>query len=133
MKPLISSFLSLASIPSDQIRNSLKYVSYKDRKQLAADLKLIYTSATEKAAELALENFDKKWSKQYPHIAKSWYNNWENLIIFLQYPEEIRKIIYTTNAIESLNSQLRKVTKNKRIFPNDDAVFSPSAKILQSF
>lgn len=106
-----------------QIRNSLKYVSYKDRKQLAADLKLIYTSATEKEAELALESFDKKWSKQYPHIAKSWYNNWENLIIFLQYPQEIRKIIYTTNAIESLNSQLRKVTKNKRIFPNDDAVF----------
>jgi len=106
-----------------QIRNSLKYVSYKDRKQLAADLKLIYTSATEKEAELALESFDKKRSKQYPHIAKSWYNNWENLIIFLQYPQEIRKIIYTTNAIESLNSQLRKVTKNKRIFPNDNAVF----------
>uniref|UniRef100_UPI00313EEBAA transposase n=1 Tax=Rickettsia endosymbiont of Urophora cardui TaxID=3066265 RepID=UPI00313EEBAA len=79
--------------------------------------------ATEKEAELALESFDQKWSKQYPHIAKSWYNNWDNLIIFLQYPKEIRKIIYTTNAIESLNSQLRKVTKNKRIFPNDDAVF----------
>lgn len=106
-----------------QIRNSLKYVSYKDRKQLAADLKLIYTSTTEKEAELALENFDKKWGKQYPHIAKSWYNNWENLIIFLQYPDRIRKIIYTTNAIESLNSQLRKVTRNKRVFPNDDAVF----------
>ncbi|WP_103896831.1 IS256 family transposase, partial [Rickettsia fournieri] len=106
-----------------QIRNSLKYVSYKDRKQLAADLKLIYTSTTEKEAELALENFDKKWSKRYPHIAKSWYNNWEHLIIFLQYPDRIRKIIYTTNAIESLNSQLRKVTKNKRVFPNDDSVF----------
>lgn len=106
-----------------QIRNSLKYVSYKDRKLLAADLKLIYTSTTEKEAELALENFDKKWGKQYPHIAKSWNNNWENLIIFLQYPDSIRKIIYTTNAIESLNSQLRKVTKNKRVFPNDDAVF----------
>ncbi len=86
-------------------------------------MKLIYTSATEKEAELALESFDQKGSKQYPHIAKSWYNNWDNLIIFLQYPKEIRKIIYTTNAIESLNSQLRKVTKNKRIFPNDDAVF----------
>lgn len=106
-----------------QIRNSLLYVSYKDRKALAADLRLIYSSSTEDEAHLALEAFDKKWSKQYPHIAKSWYSNWENLIIFLQYPDSIRKIIYTTNAIESLNSQLRKVTKNKRVFPNDDAVF----------
>ncbi|WP_339051754.1 IS256 family transposase [Candidatus Lariskella endosymbiont of Epinotia ramella] len=106
-----------------QIRNSLKYVSYKDRKLLASDLKLIYSSATEDEARLALESFDKKWSKRYPHISKSWYNNWENLVIFLQYPESIRKIIYTTNAIESLNSQLRKVTRNKRVFPNDDSVF----------
>ncbi len=64
-----------------------------------------------------------KWGKQYPHIAKSWQNNWQNLIIFLQYPEVIRRIIYTTNAIEGLNSQLRKVTNNKRGFPNDDSVF----------
>lgn len=106
-----------------QIRNSLSYVSYKDRKELAADLKLVYSSITEDEALTALSDFDKKWGKQYPHIAKSWQNNWQNLIIFLQYPEVIRQIIYTTNAIEGLNSQLRKVTNNKRVFPNDDSVF----------
>lgn len=106
-----------------QIRNSLSYVSYKDRKELAADLKLVYSSITEDEALTALSDFDKKWGKQYPHIAKSWQNNWQNLIIFLQYPEVIRRIIYTTNAIEGLNSQLRKVTNNKRVFPNDDSVF----------
>lgn len=106
-----------------QIRNSLSYVSYKDRKELAADLKLVYSSITEDEALTALSDFDMKWGKQYPHIAKSWQNNWQNLIIFLQYPEVIRRIIYTTNAIESLNSQLRKVTNNKRVFPSDDSVF----------
>lgn len=106
-----------------QIRNSLSYVSYKDRKELAADLKLVYSSITEDEALTALSDFDRKWGKQYPHIAKSWQNNWQNLIIFLQYPEVIRRIIYTTNAIEGLNSQLRKVTNNKRVFPNDDSVF----------
>jgi transposase-like protein len=106
-----------------QIRNSLKYVSYKDRKELAGDLKPIYQAATEEGSLLALESFENKWSKRYPQIAKSWYENWANLVIFLQYPEAIRKIIYTTNAIESVNSQLRKVTNNKRVFPNDDAVF----------
>ena len=106
-----------------QIRNSLKFVSYKDRKELVADLKPIYQAPTEDGAQIALDAFDSKWSSQYPQIAKSWYNNWENLIIFLQYPEAIRKIIYTTNSIESLNSQLRKVTKNKRVFPSDESVF----------
>ncbi len=106
-----------------QIRNSLKYVSYKDRKKLAQDLKPIYTASTEEEAHLALESVDTKWSKQYPQIAKSWYSNWDNLTIFLQYPEAIRKVIYTTNAVESVNSQLRKVTKNKRVFPNDESVF----------
>ena len=106
-----------------QIRNSLKYVSYKDRKALASDLKPIYQSPTEDDAQVALDAFDAKWSNQYPQIAKSWYNNWENLVIFLQYPKAIRQIIYTTNAIESLNSQLRKVTKNKRVFPSDESVF----------
>ena len=106
-----------------QIRNSLKYVSYKDRKQVAASLKPIYTAATEDDALLALESFDTSWSKQYPQIAKSWYSNWNNLIVFLQYPNAIRKVIYTTNAVESVNSQLRKVTNNKRVFPNDEAVF----------
>jgi transposase-like protein len=106
-----------------QIRNSLKYVSYKDRKELAGDLKPIYKASTEEEAMSALEGFETKWSKRYPQIAKSWYSNWANLVIFLQYPEAIRKIIYTTNAIESVNSQLRKVTNNKRVFPNDESVF----------
>ena len=106
-----------------QIRNSLKYVSYKDRKKLVVDLKPIYQATTEDEAQEALDAFDTKWSNQYPQIAKSWYNNWENLVIFLQYPKSIRQIIYTTNAIESLNSQLRKVTKNKRVFPSDESVF----------
>ena len=106
-----------------QIRNSLNYVSYKQRKEVAADLKPIYTAATEESALMALEAFAQKWDKQYPHIAKSWYANWDNLIVFMQYPDQIRKVIYTTNAIESVNSQLRKVTKNKRSFPNDNAVF----------
>ena len=106
-----------------QIRNSLTYVSYKDRKELAADLKLVYSSITEDAALSALSEFDLKWGKQYPHIAKSWQNNWQNLVVFLQYPEVIRRIIYTTNTIEGLNSQLRKVTNNKRVFPSDDSFF----------
>lgn len=106
-----------------QIRNSLKFVSYKDRKQLAGDLKPVYAAATEEMALKCLEEFAVKWDQQYPYIAKSWYANWDNLATFLQYPEEIRKVIYTTNAIESLNSQLRKVTKNKRTFPNDASVF----------
>lgn len=106
-----------------QIRNSLNYVSYKQRKEVAADLKPIYTAATEESALMALEAFAQKWDKQYPHIAKSWYANWDNLVVFMQYPDQIRKVIYTTNAIESVNSQLRKVTKNKRSFPNDNAVF----------
>ena len=106
-----------------QIRSSLAYVSYKDRKKVAADLKLVYGSVNEDEALSALSDFDLKWGKQYPHIAKSWQNNWENLVVFLQYPEVIRRIIYTTNAIEGLNSQLRKVTNNKRVFPSDDSVF----------
>jgi transposase-like protein len=106
-----------------QIRNSLKFVSYKDRKALASDLKPIYQAVTEDDAQEALDAFDVKWSNQYPQIAKSWYNNWANLVIFLQYPKAIRQIIYTTNSIESLNSQLRKVTKNKRVFPSDESVF----------
>ena len=106
-----------------QIRNSLKFVSYKDRKLVASDLKPVYAAATEEIALTYLDDFAAKWDKQYPYIAKSWYANWDNLATFLQYPEEIRKVIYTTNAIESLNSQLRKVTKNKRTFPNDASVF----------
>lgn len=106
-----------------QIRNSLKYVSYKDRKDLSAALKRIYIAPTEDEALMALESFASKWDKKYPQVAKSWYAHWTNLMVFLQYPGAIRKVIYTTNAIESVNSQFRKVTKNKRVFPNDLAVF----------
>ena len=106
-----------------QIRNSLKYVSYKDRKQVATDLKSIYTAATEQEALLALSTFEAKWIKRYPQIAKAWQMHWANLVVFLEYPQEIRKVIYTTNAIESFNSQLHKVIKNKRIFLNDESVF----------
>jgi transposase-like protein len=101
----------------------MRYVSYKDRKALAKDLKPIYAAITEDEALLALESFDEKWGKQYPQIAKSWYANWENLTVFLAYPEAIRRVIYTTNALESANSQFRKVTNNKRVFPNDQSVF----------
>ena len=94
-------------------------MSYKHRKELAADLKLVYSSITEDEALTALADFDTKWGKQYSHIAKSW----QNLVVFLQYPEVIRRIIYTTKAIEGLNSQLCKVTNNKRVFPSDDSVF----------
>ena len=106
-----------------QIRNSLRYVSYKHRKAVVKDLKPIYQANTETEANQSLESFEEKWDKHYPQISKSWYNNWDNLVIFLQYPVAIRKMIYTTNAIESLNSQLRKVTKNKRVFPSDNSVF----------
>jgi transposase-like protein len=106
-----------------QIRNSLKYVSYKDRKELVSDLKPIYQGSTEEEALLRLEEFALKWDKRYPQISKSWYHNWANLVIFMQYHPSIKKIIYTTNSIESLNSQLRKVTNNKRVFPNDESVF----------
>lgn len=106
-----------------QIRNSLKFVPYKDRKKVVEDLKNIYTATTEDIALVALDEFAKKWDSTYKYISKSWYKNWDNLAVFFQYPAEIRKIIYTTNAIESLNNQLRKVTKNKRSFPSDEAVF----------
>ena len=105
------------------IRNSLKYVSYKERKQVAADLKLIYSASTADEAKLSLKAFAEKWDAKFPSISTSWENHWEQVTPFLDYPAEIRKAIYTTNAIESLNMTLRKVIKNKRVFPNDDAVF----------
>lgn len=105
------------------VRNSLKYVSWKDRKALAADLKAIYAASTLEEAELALSVFSDKWDKKYPSISQSWLRNWENLTTFFAYPADIRKAIYTTNAIESMNMTLRKVIKNKRVFPSDEAVF----------
>lgn len=103
------------------IRNSFRFISWKDRKAVAADLKPIYQATTEDAAEQALTAFEGKWDERYPMIGKSWRSNWERVTPFLAFPADIRKVIYTTNAIESLNSQLRKVTKNRGHFPNDAA------------
>ena len=105
------------------VRNSLKYVSWKDRKELAADLKQVYGACTLAEAELALESFSNKWDPKYPSISQSWLSRWENVIPFFDYPADIRKAIYTTNAIESMNMTLRKVIKNKRVFPSDESVF----------
>lgn len=102
-----------------KIRQSLKYVSWKDRKALAGDLRAVYGAKTMEERELALETFSKKWDNQYPTIRPSW----ERLIPFFNYPLDIRKAIYTTNAIESLNMTLRKVIKNKRVFPSDESVY----------
>jgi putative transposase len=104
------------------VRNSLSYVSYKDRKAVAADLKLVYAAATESEAEQALVDFAERWDKQYPTISKSWLNHWQRVIPFFAFPADIRKAIYTTNAIESMNMTLRKVLRNHRSFPSDESV-----------
>ena len=108
------------------VRHSLNYVGWKQRREVAADLKLIYTAATEVEAEQRLTEFAAKWDQKFPLIAKSWRTNWPRVIPFFAHPPEIRKIIYTTNAIESLNMSLRKVTKTRSSFPNDEA----AAKLL---
>ncbi len=104
------------------IRQSLKYVSYTDRKAVARDLKEIYNSPTESAAEAELTAFETgRWNEKYPTIALIWRRHWERIITVFQYPPQIRKMLYTTNAIESLNMQLRKIIKNRGHFPNDDS------------
>ncbi|WP_334050255.1 IS256 family transposase [Alteromonas gracilis] len=103
------------------VRNSLKYVSWKDYKAVTADLKRVYRSATEDEALLELERFAETWEGQYPQISKSWRTHWHNLNTLFNYPEDIRKAIYTTNAIESLNSVIRKAIKKRKIFPSDDS------------
>ena len=105
------------------VRNSLRFVSWKQRKEVAADLKRIYQSATAEQAETELAAFELKWDKTHPTIGQSWRRNWAQVIPFFAYPADIRKVIYTTNAIESLNMSLRKVTKNRGSFPNDEAMF----------
>jgi len=105
------------------VRNSLKYVSWKQRKEVATDLKTIYQAATAEQAEIHLAEFEAKWDKTHLAISQSWRRNWERITPFFAYPPEIRKVIYTTNAIESLNMSLRKVTKNRGSFPNDAAMF----------
>ena len=104
------------------IRNSTKYVSHKDRKALCADLKKVYGADTLDEAELALEALSERWDSKYPTVSQCWLRHWENLTPFFAYPKQIRKAIYTTNAIESLNRSLRKVFKTKGVFPSDDSV-----------
>lgn len=106
-----------------QLRNSSKYVSYKDLKALMADLKRVYTAVDEETALSALDDFAAKWDSKYPKISKSWYENWPNLSTYFKFPNELRKLIYTTNAIEGFHRQLRKVTKSKSVFPTDDSLF----------
>ncbi len=103
------------------VRNSMKFVPWKDYKPVTADLKKIYQSVTEEEALLALEGFAERWDEKYPQISKTWLNHWHNLNTLFRYPEDIRKAIYTTNAIESLNSVIRKAVKKRKLFPTDDA------------
>ena len=106
-----------------QIRYTTKFVSYKDIKAFTKDLKQIYQAATEELALQALDGLEEKWGKKYPSSVSSWRNNWTELSAYFKYPQELRKIIYTTNSIENFNRQLRKVTKSRSIFPTDDALF----------
>ena len=92
------------------------------RKEVAADLRSIYAAATVEKADLQMDAFEEKWAQAYPSISQSWRRNWNRIIPFFDYPPEIRKVIYTTNAIESVNMSLRKITKNRGSFPNDDAL-----------
>jgi len=105
-----------------QIRNSMKYVSYKEQKAVMADLKQVYKALTIEEAELAFENFKEKWGKKHPIIIRSWEQNWLELTTYFNYPQEIRRLIYTTNIVESYHRQLRKVTKTKSAYPTDDAL-----------
>ena len=105
-----------------QLRNSSKYVSYKDLKALMSDLKAVYAAVDEQAALDALETFAQNWDNKYPKIAKSWRENWANFSTYFKYPQEVRRLIYTTNTIEGFNRQLRKVTKSKSVFPTDDSL-----------
>jgi len=105
-----------------QIRNSCRYVVWKDKKAFTRDMKQIYDAPTKQAARAALEDLGNTWGRKYPYAIKSWEDNWEELTVFFDFPLEIRKIIYTTNLIENLNGKIRKYTKNKLSFPTDDAV-----------
>ena len=104
------------------VRNSMRYVPWKFKRAVLKDLKKVYKAATVEEAEQALDTFEEAWGEQYPMAAKSWRSRWENVIPFFGYPAPIRKVIYTTNAVESLNAQLRKVTKKRGAFPTDDSV-----------
>ena len=114
------------------VRNSLRFVSWKDRKAVAADLKKIYSSLTVDEAERELANFGEAWDKKYAAISKSWNEHWPDLITLFDYPAEIRKVIYTTNAIESLNSVIRKAIKNRKIFPHDNSALKVTWLAIQA-
>ena len=114
------------------VRNSLKFVPYKDRKTVAADLKAIYLSPDEESAALALDAFSQKWDGKYPMIARSWRTRWPEVIPFLKFPMMIRKVVYTTNAIESVNYSIRKVTRNRQSFPTTDAAVKLVFMALQN-
>ena len=105
-----------------QIRNTTRFVSYKDIKKLMADLKQVYGAVDEQTALYELDRFEEKWQSKYPKIAQSWRSNWPNLSTYFKYPQEVRTLIYTTNSIENFNRQLRKVTKAKSVFPTDDSL-----------
>ena len=105
-----------------QIRNSSRYVVYKDKKAFTTDLKAIYNAPTREVAAIALDQLEQNWASKYPYAIKSWRNNWEDLTVFFDFPLEIRKIIYTTNLIENLNGKIRKYTKGKGAFPDDNSV-----------
>jgi putative transposase len=114
------------------VRNSLRYVAHKYKKEMAADLKAIYRSATESEAQDNLVALAEKWDKRYPGVSKSWLTNWAKIIPMFNFPPDIRKVIYTTNAVESVNMTLRKATRNHRIFPNDEAVFKAMYLAIQN-
>ena len=105
------------------LRYSMKFLPWTDKKAVAADLKAIYGADTLEMAEANLEHFDEVWGDKYPHVVKSWRNNWEGLTVFFGYPKDIRKVIYTTNAIESLNSVIRTAVNKRKVFPSDQAAF----------
>ena len=105
-----------------QIRNSIKYVASKDQKPFLKDLKKVYRASTKDAAAGMLDELEKKWGNKYPIVILSWRNNWEQLSQYFKYPPDIRRIIYTTNTVEGFNRQLRKVTKSKGVFPNEQAL-----------
>ena len=105
------------------VRNSVKFVTRKDIKNVCKNLRTVYSSVNEESGLNALEDFGDKWQSKYPMIYKSWKKEWQNLVEFFRFPEGIRNVIYTTNAIESLNYSLRKVIRNKSSFPDDDSIY----------
>ena len=105
-----------------QIRNSIRYVASKNQKEFMKDLKLVYRAISKEAAEVELDRLEEKWGSKYPIVIKSWRNKWENLSVYFKYPEDIRRVIYTTNIIESVHRQFRKLTKTKGAFPNENSL-----------